>query len=256
MFEATIKAETLKRAIYPLYMLNDEGIFKIDYKGMTCQATNPGNVEFGEVTMPAKAFAWDNFTTHDNLAPHIRTVGIDLKWMMAMLNCTPDGALVDMSIDTDRIHLNIGMHRLSRRLLDRSKIRKPPKNYDQSYTARMAMSGWFFAAMIKYLAAGEAIGLEICAYKDDVQFASSYKVNDPRHYSLGVDGLTEYSDDARGLYTIEYLVDIAAGIQPNDKVSLQFGTDTPIKIGYEVDGCEIKHILAPRIDDDGGDQDE
>ena len=244
MFEATIKAETLKRAIYSLYMVNDEGIFKIDNKSMTCQATHPANVEFGEVTMPAKA--WDNFT------PSTRTVGIDLKWMMAILNCTPDDAIVDMSIDGDRIRLNIGMHRLSRRLLDPLKIRKPPKNYDQSHTARMELSGGIFTAMLKYLAIGEAIGLEIRAYKDDVQFDSSYDsvnvIDDPRHYNLGVDGPTEYSDDARGIYTIEYLVDIATGIQPRDKVSLQFGTDTPIKIGYEVDGCEIKHLLAPRIE--------
>jgi hypothetical protein len=66
MFEAIIKAETLKRAIYPLYMLNDEGIFKIDNKSLTCQAINPRNVEFGEVTMPAKA--WDNFTAHTGSA--------------------------------------------------------------------------------------------------------------------------------------------------------------------------------------------
>ncbi len=253
MFEATIKAETLKRAIYPLYMLNDEGIFKIDNKSMSCQATHNANVEFAEVTMPAKA--WDNFTAHDRLVAKARTVGIDLKWMMAMLNCTPDDAIVDMSIDGDRIRLNIGMHRLSRRLLDTSKIRKPPKNYDQSYTALMEMSGGFFVAMIKYLAAGEAIGLEMRAYKDDVQFDSTYSDahvdNDPRHYNLAVDGLTEYSDDARGIYTIEYLVDIAAGIQPNDNVSLRLGTDTSIKIGYEVDGCEIRHILAPRIETDG-----
>ncbi len=143
------------------------------------------------------------------------------------------------------------MHIPSRRLVDLSKIRKPPKNHDQSHTILMEMSGGFFVAMIKYLAAGGAIGVEIRAYKDDVQFDSTYdEVNDPRHYSLGVDGLTEYSDDARGVYTIEYLVDIAAGIQPNDKVSLRFGTDTPIKIGYEVDGCEITHTLAPRIEID------
>lgn len=253
MFEATIKAETLKRAIYPLYMLNDEGILKIDYKGMSCQATHNANVELAEVTMPAKA--WDNFTTFDHLAPHTKTYGIDLKWMMAVLNCTPDAAIVAMIIDDDRIRLNIGMHQLSRRILDTSKIRKPPTNYDQSHTARMDMSGGFFMAMIKYLAAGEAEGLEIRAYKDDVQFDSTYSDahvdNDPRHYSLGVDGLTEYSDDARGVYTIEYLVDIAANIQPHDKVSLQLGTDTPLTIGYEVDGCEIRHVLAPRIDTDG-----
>ena len=34
MFEATIKAETLKRAVYPLSLLNDEGILKIDTDGV------------------------------------------------------------------------------------------------------------------------------------------------------------------------------------------------------------------------------
>jgi hypothetical protein len=242
MFEATIDAKTLKRVIYPLFMLNDAGIFKIDSTALTCQAANLENTEIAQAIMPADADAWDNFT-HGGLATRAHTVGIDLKWMMAMLN--------DLSTDGDRIRLNIGMHRLSRRLIDASKIRKPPKGYDQSHTARMDMQGGFFVAMIKYLAAGEAIGLEIRAYKDDVQFDSTYdEDNDPRHYSLGVDGLTEYSDDTRGIYGIEYLIDIAAGIQPNDTVSLRFGKDTPIEIGYEVDGCEIRHILAPRIGDE------
>jgi hypothetical protein len=232
MFEATIDAKTLKRVIYPLFMLNDAGIFNIDSTALTCQAANTENIEIAQAIMPAKA--WHNFT-HGGLATRAHTVGIDLKWMMAMLNCTPDDAMVAMSIDKDRIHLNIGMYRLSRRLIDASKIRKPPKGYDQSHTARMDIQGGFFVAMIKYLAAGGAVGLEIRAYMDDVQFDSTYdEDNDSRHYNLGVDGLTEYSDDARGIYGIEYLIDIAAGIQPNDTVSLRFGKDTPIEIGYEV----------------------
>jgi hypothetical protein len=113
------------------------------------------------------------------------------------------------------------------------------------------MQGGLFVAMIKYLAAGGSIGLKIRAYKDDVQFDSTYgEDNDPRHYSLGVDGLTEYSDDARGIYGIKHLINIAADIQSHNNIFLQFGTDTPIKIGYVVDGCEIKHILAPWIEAD------
>jgi len=116
----------------------------------------------------------------------------------------------------------------------------------------MIVSGEFFVAMTKYLAAIEAIGLEIRAYKADVQFDSVHAEKDPRHYHLDVAGPTKYSGDARGIYGIEYLVDIAAGIQPSDSVSLRFGTDTPIEIEYEVDGCIIRHLLAPRIDDREG----
>lgn len=245
---ATIIAKALKRAMYPAYMLNDKGVFKIDGDGLTCQAVNPESVELVEVIIPVNA--WDNFTAHGGLPNQAYEFGIDLKWMMAVVNCTPDDAPVTVTIDHDKLCLKIGMHILSRRLLDPVRIRKSPKNLDRSYTVMMDVSGGFFSAMIKYLAAIKAIGLEICAYKDDVQFNSTHDVvPDPRHYSLGVDGLTEYLSDARGIYSIEYLVDIAAGIQPNDKISLQFGTDTPITIGYVAYGCEIRHTLAPRIDD-------
>lgn len=244
---ATISAKAMKRAIYPAYMLNDKGVFKIDGDRLTCQAVNPETVETVEVIMPAKA--WDNFTAQSGLPEQAHEFEIDLKWMMAVVNCTPDDAPINVTIDHGKLYLKIGMHTLSRRLIDPVKIHKSPKNMDRSYTVMMDVSGGFFAAMIKYLAAIKAIGLEICAYKDDVRFNSAYDTDDdPGHYSISAVGLTEYLGDARGIYSIEYLVDIAAGIQPNDKISLQFGTDTPIAIGYIAYGCEIRHTLAPRIE--------
>ncbi len=93
MFEATIDAKTLKRVIYPLFMLNDAGTFNIDSTALTCQAVNTENTETAQAIMPADADAWDNFT-HGGLATRAHTVGIDLKWMMAILNCTPDDATV------------------------------------------------------------------------------------------------------------------------------------------------------------------
>lgn len=247
-FEATIKAETLKRAIFPMWRVNDEeGLFSIDADGMTCHAANVERTEIVQAIMPLNA--WEKFTVYKGVTARAQVVGVDLKWMIAVLDCTPDDVSVDIAINRGDLYLFRGMQRLSHSLIDPPKIQKIKES---TPTVLMTVSGGFFVEMTKYLAAIEAIGVEIRAYREDVQFDSVYAEGDTRRYHNDVEGLTEYSGDARGIYGIEYLVDIAAGIRSNDMVSLRFGTDTPIEIEYGVDGCTISHTLAPRIDDRGG----
>ena len=239
---ATISAETLKRVIGVLAAIDDQAMFDIASNGIVCTIQESTNAHQTTITLPKDAYAWENYVAGP------AEVGIDLKWMMWTMECTQDAALVDMSIDKTEIHLNIGMHNISQILLDPAEVRKPTENIKLQHTVMMEVSGWFFKAMIKYNAAIEAEALAICANRDKVSFQSWYDLDDSRQYDLEVDCLTKYLDDARGLYSMDFLVDIANHIQPTDQVSLRLGTDRPIEIEYVVDGCEIRHILAPRIE--------
>lgn len=246
---AIISAETLKRVIGVLATIDDKAMFDIAPTGIVCTSQEATNAQQTTITLPKDAYAWDHYALEKSVAGPTEA-GIDLKWIMEIMECTPDAALVDMRIDKTEIHLNIGMHGLSHTLLDPAEMRKPTKNIKLQRTVMMEVSGEFFKAMIKYNEVIEAEALEIHANRDNVSFQSCHFFDDPRQYDVEVDCLTEYLDDARGLYSMDFLVDIANHIQPTDKVYLRLGMDMPIEIRYVVDGCEIRHILAPRIEGD------
>ncbi len=241
---ATMRAETLKRVIGVLEETDDTAMFNITSNGVVCTVQDPANTQQTTITLPKDAYAWENYVAGPAKA------GINLKWIMEIMECTQDSALVNMSIDKTKIHLNIGMHDLSQILLDTTEMRKPTKKINLPHTGMMELSGWLFKAIIKYNAAIEAEALEIHANRDNVSFRSWNEFDDTRYYNVEVDCLTKYLDETRGLYSTEYLTAIAKHIQPKDQVSLHLGTDIPIEIGYVVADCEIKHILAPRIEVD------
>lgn len=237
---AYIDAATLKRVIGVLAAIDDKAIFDITPEGITCTIVDLHNTQQTTVTIPEEAC--------DHYSAESFKAGVDLRWMKDVLDCTPDAADVNMSIDETEIHLDIGMHGMSQKLIDPGEMSKPSQHIELSPAAMMKLSGGFFVAMVKYVAAIGADALEICANKVDVAFRSWYDPSDSRRYDVGVDCLIEYLGDARGLYSTDYLVGIADHIQPTDEISLRLGTDKPIEIVQVVNGCEIKHLLAPRIE--------
>ena len=58
-------------------------------------------------------------------------------------------------------------------------------------------------------------------------------------------------DDIRAKYSIEYLKKIAKGGRLANSVSLHFGQDYPLQIGYKIkDKLQLTTILAPRVSND------
>jgi len=239
---AFIEAETLKRVIGVLAEIDERAVFTIEQDGLMCRVIDGGNAQLTTIRMPSEAFC--RYTANQFQA------GVDLNWMSKILDATGDDAIINMIIDKDEIHLNMGIQGLSRALLDLGELRKPPESPLVRWDVVMEVPGAFFKRMIKYLEAIDADGLKIHATSDNVIFYSHHNIGSESYYNSEVDCLTEYVDVAKAEYSINYLVDIAAVIYPHESVNLRFGTDLPIEIRYAVDGCEIEHILAPRIEDD------
>ena len=59
-------------------------------------------------------------------------------------------------------------------------------------------------------------------------------------------------EDARSMFALEYLSDIAKPASKSNEVTLYLGKDLPIKINFEIaqDNGSIKYLLAPRVDMD------
>ena len=62
---------------------------------------------------------------------------------------------------------------------------------------------------------------------------------------------TDSDDKFKAKYSLEYLKKMISGGKLNDKVSLHFNTDYPMKLEYKVtDRLLLSFILAPRVDND------
>lgn len=242
ILNATMSAETLKRVIGVLAKVGDQAVFMIERDGLMCQVVEGAEAQQTKITIPKDAYACD----HYDAVP--AKVGVDIEWMMEILECTMDDAIINMSIDETEMKLDIGMHGVSQKLIDLNEIRNPVEDIKLKTAATMELSGRFFKDMVKYIEVIEAHALEIYASRTNVSFRSWHEFGDSRKYDVEVDCLKMYLDDARGLYSIDYLDGIADCIQPNDMIFVGIGTDRPIEIRYVVDGCEIQHILAPRIE--------
>jgi len=238
---AFIEAKTLKRVIGVLAKIDDEAVFTIEQDRLSCRIIDGDNALLAMIRIPSEAF--------DLYVANPCRVGVDLNWMMAILNVTPDDAEVNMIIDKDETP-EYGLHVLSSALIGLDRVRKPPEDPRVQWDATMQVTGEFFKQMIDYLMALNADRVMIEETSDNVMFYShhNYKIN--QNYKSEADCLTEYASIAKSEYSIDYLADIAAGINTDDTVHLRFGGDMPLEIRYVVDGCEIEHILAPRIGDD------
>jgi proliferating cell nuclear antigen len=62
---------------------------------------------------------------------------------------------------------------------------------------------------------------------------------------------SESEDKCKAKYSLEYLKKMISGGKLNEKVSLSFNTDYPLKLEYKVtDRLLLSFILAPRVDND------
>ena len=238
----TINAATLKHIVSTLARVDDSTVFEIKPWGISCRIRDAANAQVVSVVMPEDAF--------DECHADDMRVGIDLGWLSEILPITSDEDEVQIIIDEKRIHVRVGIDDNSTELLNPDSVRKPPERIELSHTVEMDVSGRVFKRMIDSLDAIKADSLLIRAGRDNVTFDSQYNMGSVHHYHAEADCLTEYRADARAMYSIDYLMDIAKGVPDDCVVTFQFGDHTPVLMTYMLGGCEVGQILAPRIEDD------
>lgn len=239
-----MKAETLKHVVGVLEAVDTEGLLRIEPDGVTCRIIDPANAQLTTVTIPAKACAKYEASGSFRAA-------IDIDWLHEVLDVTPDGSAVEVVVGDAEISLNVGIHQPARNLLNAERVRKvsttPPESY---YRVRADVPGAFLKQMVDYLKVIKADGVQLKAGKHNLKFTPIWNMDDGlKHYNAEADWITDWRGDVVSRYSLYYLEDIAERL-PDSTVALRFGNDTPVMVRYGVGGCQIEHILAPRIESD------
>ncbi|OEU73910.1 MAG: hypothetical protein BA864_05090 [Desulfuromonadales bacterium C00003093] len=233
-----IEARTLKHVIELLKSVDDEGVFVIEPGRVSCRIVDGGNACWIHVAIPAGAC--DHFTAGEFRA------GVDIGWLDRVLNVTPEMGGVKMRIDETEVHLEAGQHHASTVLVDAGMMKKVPDTIETKQTVAVSMSGRFFAQTIRYLQAVNADTVRIDAKRMEVAFIAVREDKGMSKYACKGDWLTRWAGDARSLYNVQYLSKIAEHVV-DEVITLQFGVDTPVRIGWTHEGCEIEYILAHRV---------
>lgn len=245
-FEAMISAKVLKHAITVLRRVNDEAVFEIDANGLMCYLVDNSNTQITQITLPSDAF--DLFSVGS-----VRRIGVDLDRVARILKRATAKDRIHITGAEDRWYFTRGIHQKSTKLLDIGQIRKPPTRPELPHTVKVTMSGKEFKEIIAEAEdVSEALVLNASS-KDGLLFDTQSKHVDPDTYNAVLNvGRLEFQPsgprEIKAIYTLDYLHDIAADMKAADEVTWQFATDIPCKSEYVRDGCEISHILAPRIE--------
>lgn len=244
MFKAVISADVFKDAIEAVSTLVDEAKFRLTQDGITARAVDPANVAMVAFELNGKAF--DKFEATDS------EIGVDLVRLMDILGMASKDDKIELNLneETRKLEIRTGGLAYTLSLLDPSSIRKEPKVPSLELPAKIALNGVELRRAVR----------------------AAEKVSD--HMALGVAGQTFYveaegdldkvrleipesslislkaSNDVRSLFSLDYLNDIAKSLGKSEQVTIDLGSDYPVKFSFNIAGGNgsVVYLLAPRIE--------
>jgi len=244
MFKAAINAEVFKDAIEAVASLVDEAKFRLKPDGISARAVDPANVAMVAFDLTAKAF--DSYEATEG------EIGIDLARFMDILGMAAkeDKLELNLNEETRKLEIRTGGLAYTLSLLDPSSIRKEPKMPSLELPAKIVLNGSELRRAVK----------------------AAEKVSD--HMALGVAGKTFYVEaegdldkvrldipesslislkstgNVRSLFSLDYLNDIVKTMGKAEQVTIDLGTDYPVKFTFSIAGGNgtVMYLLAPRIE--------
>jgi proliferating cell nuclear antigen len=221
--------------------LSQEAKLVYQTTGLTLLTVDPACCCMAEVIIPTDAF--ESYSAVDG------EIGIDPHRIHDMLSSLGKNDEVHAFLDDSR-KISIQSRGLffSLSAIAADVLRNIPRIPEMSYTVRATIPGREFQSLVaaakkankQYAIFTNQDGkCEVVAPGDVV--VARYHIQ-PEHVMA--------SASARTLYSHDYLQKIAKQASAAESVTLEFSTEQPLKVSYEVYGAKTEWLLAPRIEED------
>lgn len=244
MFKAVINAEVLKDAIEAVSTLVDEAKFKITKDGISARAVDPANVAMVAFDLGAKAF--ESYSATDG------EIGVDLTRLNDILGMTSRDDKVELNLneETRKMEIRTGGLAYTLSLLDPSSIRKEPKVPNLELPAKIVLNG---AELRRAVKAAEKVSDHMALGVADKTFyveaegdLDKVRLDIPESSLISI----QSSGNVRSLFSLDYLNDLAKSLGKAEKVTIDLGTDYPVKFNFNIAGGNgsVTYLLAPRIE--------
>jgi proliferating cell nuclear antigen len=245
MFQAKVKAETLKGIVDVVSTIVDEAKFNVNVKGMTLKAVDPAHVAMIDLSIEKSAF--EEFDADET------ELGIDLDKIREVLRLSRSGDVISMAQDEDRNRLVINVGNVTRRmnLVDTTGM-SDPKVPNLSLPAKIAITA---EELQKGIKAAESISdhIALTATPDGFEMVSEGDT-DSVSLKLSKDLLVslDCKENVRSLFPLDYFSNMIRAIPAGTVISMNLGNDYPVKLEFAIaDGKgTVNYLLAPRIESD------
>ena len=244
MFKAVINAEAFRDAIDAVATLVDEAKFRLNKDGMTARAVDPANVAMVAFDLNAKAF--DAFEATDS------EIGIDLVRFMDILGMASKEDKLELGLneETRKLEIRTGGLAYTLSLLDPGSIRKEPKVPNLELPAKIVLNG---AELRRAVKAAEKVSDHMALGVHDKTFyveaegdLDKVRLEIPESSLISL----KSTGNVRSLFSLDYLNDIVKPLGKAEQVTIDLGTDYPVKFTFGIAGGNgtVMYLLAPRIE--------
>ena len=245
MFDATIKAETLKDVVAVVSTLVDEVKLNISKKGISLKAVDPAHVAMVNLSLHADAF--------EHLKATECELGLDIDKLKDVLKLALSDDTVTLHHDEERNRLVVGIGNVTRRmsLVDTTGM-SDPQVPNLALPAHVTLAT---ADLTRGIRASESVSDHIVLVSGTDHFElSSEGDTDSVDLRLEKDQLVEIDckEPVRSLFSLDYFSNMIKSIGAAETVSIHLGTNFPVMIKFKIAGDkgDVTYLLAPRIEND------
>ena len=243
MFEAKIKADTLREIIGVVSTLVEEIKLNIESDGMALRAVDPAHVAMVDLQLKAGAF--------EELKADKCELGIDIDKLKEVLKLAKVGDILTMKHDEDKNKLIITVENITRRmsLVDTTGM-SDPKVPNLNLSAKVKLKT---SELSQGIRASESVSdhISIQVSHDGFELKSEGDT-DSVELKLPKDLLEEVEtkDTVKSLYSLEYFSNMIRSVGSAEFVTMFLGNNYPIRIEFDIAGNEghVVYLLAPRLE--------
>jgi len=231
----SMPADTLRKIFNAMQIVANESRLHITNDGLRAVVVDPANVMMTELEIEP----WAMITYRIDKE---RVVGVDWDRLHEYCKKIFKGGDVTIEISNEIVmypESDDGTRKVRVLLIDPTSIRKEPKVPSLEFDAEVKVTG-----LNKIVSAHSMFGDHmVIEVKDgEAKFKTEGDID-------GIEDTLPYGwGEARAMYSMEYLVEIAKGLLLFDEVTIKFKTNYPAVFEGEKDGIRIRHTLAPRIE--------
>ncbi len=242
MFNAELKADTLKGIVNIISTLIDEVKFTITPEGMTLKAVDAAHVAMIEMEIEKCAF--------ESYEAEPCEIGLDLDKVKSVLKLASSGDVISMQQDDSMGRLVFKIGNITRRmnLVDTSTM-GDTKVPQLSLIAKISLP---VDELQKGIRAADTISDHITLRAAPGCFELSCE-GDTDSVSLHLEGGSVQVDtdvDVRSMFPLDYFANITKAIPAGTVVGVELDNDYPVKLVFALaDGnVRVNYLLAPRIE--------
>lgn len=246
MFQATIADGALvTNCISSIAELIDEAVFKLTKKGISLIATDRAMVAVVDFTIFSNAF--EKYETDKEYA-----IGLNIGNFLSVLKRASGNDKITFNLQKDKFEVimeNSSRRRFIIPLLDLSQEEVPPVE-QLEFTSKVQLkpdvlqSGIDDAEVV-----GESVLFEASPEKFEMRAegdVSSTQLELEKGNEALIDLKT--AEKVKSRYPLDYLKKMIKGVKIADSVSIEWGQDFPMKLGFKTaDKASLTFILAPRV---------